>query len=80
MTRNSSSPWLSALVLALVAAPAALVAQSSTTSAINGVVRDPQGNPLAGALVRISSSTMIGGEKAMKTSENGSYRFSALPP
>ena len=47
MTRNTSSPWLSALVLALVAAPAALVAQTSTTAALAGVIRDAAGNPVA---------------------------------
>jgi hypothetical protein len=78
MTRTSRS--LSTLVLALVAAPAVLVAQGTTTSALTGLVRDPAGKPLAGALVRIASSAMIGGEKSVRTSENGSYRFPMLVP
>ena len=80
MTRNTSSPWLSALVLALVAAPAALVAQTSTTAALAGVIRDAAGNPVAGAKVRISSDAMIGGEKVTVSAANGAYRFSALAP
>ena len=67
-------------MLALVATPAALLAQSSTTSALTGLVRDAKGKPLPGATVRISSSAMIGGEKVMRTAENGTYRFPMLPP
>jgi hypothetical protein len=63
-----------------VAAPVALLAQSNTTAALNGVVRDPKGSPLAGATVRISSPALIGGERAFRTAENGSYRFPVLPP
>lgn len=80
MARNTGNSRFSALALALVAAPVALMAQSSTTSAMTGVVRDPKGNPLAGATIRISSPSMIGGEKTTKSTENGSYRFSVLPP
>lgn len=74
------SRHLSALVLTLVASPAILMGQGATTSALMGLVRDPQGAPLPGATVRIASSSLIGGEKVMKTTANGSYRFPALPP
>jgi len=79
MPRHGKSLF-SALVLALVAAPAALMAQSASTSALTGVVKDPKGAPLVGATVRISSPTTIGGERAVKTSDNGSYRFPMLAP
>ena len=78
MARNSGNFRFSALVLALVAAPAALVAQTSTTAALAGVIRDPAGNPLAGAKVRITSDSMIGGEKVTVTAANGAYRFSEI--
>lgn len=68
------------LALILAASPALLQAQGATTSALSGLVRDPSGRPVAGALVRISSPAMIGGEKVARTSENGSYRFPVLPP
>lgn len=68
------------LALILAASPALLHAQGATTSALSGLVRDPSGRPVAGALVRISSPAMIGGEKVARTSENGSYRFPVLPP
>ncbi len=80
MARGKSFTGFSALMLALVATPAALLAQSSTTSALTGLVRDAKGKPLPGATVRISSSAMIGGEKVMRTAENGTYRFPMLPP
>ena len=80
MFRSTGISRYGALVLALVAGPAALFAQSSTTSALAGVVRDPSGKPLSGALVRISSPGMMGGERTTITSENGSYRFPVLPP
>jgi len=80
MARGKGFTGFSALMLALVATPAALMAQSTTTSALTGLVRDANGHPLAGAVIRITSPTMIGGEKVMKTAENGSYRFPMLPP
>ena len=80
MARRSGSSQFSALVLALVAAPVALLAQSNTTAALTGMVRDPKGAPLAGATVRITSVALIGGERNTRTSENGSFRFGAIPP
>ena len=80
MARRSGSSQFSALVLALVAAPVALLAQSNTTAALTGTVRDPKGAPLAGATVRVTSVVLIGGERNTKTSENGSFRFGAIPP
>jgi len=77
---RSSRTSLPLLAFLLVAAPAALSAQGATTSALAGIVRDSSGKPLAGALVRITSSAMIGGERSARTSENGSYRFPMLVP
>ncbi len=71
---------LTVLALGLVAVPTALVAQTSSTAALAGTIRDSAGHPVAGAVVRISSAAMIGGEKTATTSANGAYRFAALPP
>ena len=72
---------LCAITLLLAgAAPGALVAQGITTSALMGTVRDPSGKPIAGALVRVSSPSLIGGERTLRTKENGTYRFAVLPP
>ena len=80
MARNSGSFRFSALVLALVAAPAALMAQGTTTSALSGTVVDHTGKPVPGALVRVSSDSLIGGSRATATAENGRYRIPMLPP
>lgn len=78
MPRSRGS--LTLFAFALVAVPTALVAQTSSTAALGGVIKDASGKPVAGALVRINSVTMIGGEKSTVSAENGVYRFSALPP
>jgi len=46
----------------------------------NGLVRDSGGKPLAGAAVRVTSPSLIGGEKSVTTAENGTYRMAGLPP
>jgi hypothetical protein len=80
MARIVGNARFTALALALAACPVAVLAQSTTTSGLTGTVRDPKGNPLQGALVRITSPVLIGGERSARTSENGSYRLGALPP
>ena len=80
MTRSSGSTRLSALVLALVACPVALLAQSSTTAALTGLVKDHKGAPFAGATVRIGSESLIGGERVVRTAQNGTYRIPMLAP
>lgn len=79
MPRHGKSLF-SALVLALVAAPAALVAQSTTSSALTGTILDQNGKPVVGALVRVTSDSLIGGSRTAVTAENGRYRIPILPP
>ncbi len=80
MARTSGSSRFSALVLALVACPVALMAQSSTTAALTGSVRDPQGRPLAEAKISVTSDSLIGGSRVVVTGPQGGFRISALPP
>jgi hypothetical protein len=80
MAKIFSLNHISALAIALVASAPSLVAQSVTTSAMSGTVRNAQGQPVAGATVRASSPALIIGERATKTSDNGQYRFPLLPP
>lgn len=80
MASPSGNSRFSALILALVAAPAALLAQSTTSSALSGTVLDPAGRPVAGALVRVTSDALIGGSRTAATAENGRYRIPILPP
>ncbi len=69
---------LSPLALVLTAAP--LLAQGTTTSALQGHIQDPGGQPVAGAVVRIKSDALIGGERFTTAASNGSFRFPSLPP
>ncbi len=80
MTRSSGNSRFSALVLALVACPVALVAQGTTTSALSGTVTDNTGKPLQGALIRVTSDSLIGGSRTTTTADNGRYRIPMLPP
>jgi Carboxypeptidase regulatory-like domain len=50
------------------------------TGALIGTVKDAQGGVLAGALVRVSSPSLIGGSATLITNEKGQLRFPALPP
>ncbi len=80
MTRSSGTSQFSALVLALVAAPVALLAQGTTTSAFSGTIVDHTGKPVQGAVVRLASEALIGGSRTTATAENGRYRLPMLPP
>src|SRR5687767_10964567 len=50
------------------------------TGALIGTVKDAQGGVLAGAIVRVSSPSLIGGPATLSTNEKGQLRFLALPP
>jgi hypothetical protein len=80
MARRSGISRYSSILLALVAAPAALMAQGTTTSALTGTVTDPTGKPIGGATVRVASESLIGGARSVVTAANGRYRIPMLPP
>ncbi len=73
-------PFSKRSLLIVAAAPAILMAQGTTTAAVTGTVRDAQGKPVAGAVVRLSSPALIGGERKVTTNTNGGYRMPLLPP
>jgi hypothetical protein len=50
------------------------------TGTLIGTVKDDQGGVLSGAVVRVSSSALIGGPATLATNEKGQLRFPALPP
>ena len=80
MNSSSGNRRFSAIILALIACPVALIAQSNTTAALTGVVKSPKGVPMANATVRLSSASLIGGERVVRTAENGTYRVPMLAP
>lgn len=50
-----------------------------TTGSMKGLVSDPDGKPVPGATVTITSRSLIGGSKVDITNEEGAFRFPALP-
>ena len=50
------------------------------SGALIGTLTDTQGGVLAGAVVRVSSSALIGGTQRMTTDGRGQLRFPVLPP
>jgi len=67
--------WLIVLVLL----PGISRAQG-LTGALVGLVKDSQGGVLSGAVVRIASPALIGGELRTVSSAEGVWRFPVLPP
>ncbi|MEZ4365901.1 MAG: TonB-dependent receptor [Kofleriaceae bacterium] len=54
-------------------------AQSSTTGAVKGQVKDQDGAPLAGVVVTAASPSLQGTQSAF-TEDNGTYLLTGLPP
>ena len=67
------------LAIACVLVPWITVAQG-LTGALIGTVTDEAGGVISGAVVRISSPALIGGELTTKTDERGQLRFPSVPP
>ncbi|MBI3401648.1 MAG: TonB-dependent receptor [Acidobacteria bacterium] len=72
---------VSALVgfIAMTAGPAFAQTVGATTGAVNGKVSDATGGVMPGVTVTISSPAMQG-VRTTVTSEDGAYRFPAIPP
>ncbi len=71
--------WLVVLVITLLIAPS-LFAQVELNSAIQGVVKDPQGAVVAGATVELSGSAIMTGKLTTTSDSSGYYRFDNLRP
>ena len=50
------------------------------TGALIGTAKDDQGGVLPGAVVRVSSTALIGGAARMTTNDKGQWHFPSLPP
>jgi hypothetical protein len=68
------------IVLALTAAPAAVFAQSATSGAIAGVVRDTTGAVLPGVTVEAASPALIEKVRVAVTDDQGNYKIVDLRP
>ena len=74
---KSLGAWSIAVACAMLPRVAA---SQDLTGAIIGTVKDAGGGVLPGALVRVTSSSVLGGPITVTTNERGQMRFAALPP
>jgi hypothetical protein len=65
-------------LLALIFLCGMVYSQITTTGAIEGNVKDPEGNPLPGVKVVLSSPGLIGGAQTKITDPEGKFRFIGL--
>ena len=80
-TRRASVLRVLAMGLALASLPGSEIPfAQGLTGALIGTVTDAQGGVLSGAVVRISSPALIGGELTTKTDQRGELRFPSVPP
>src|SRR5215831_6910703 len=70
---------LAVLVCALLMVPTLYGQVDYSTATLRGTVADPNGAVIAGATVTATNAS-TGIAREVKTSSDGSYRFSALPP
>lgn len=75
---NTRKIFTLALVLGIMTLSLAALA-AEQTGKINGTVYDPDGVPLAGVTVQVSSPNLMGKRK-VQTAEDGSFLFFGLPP
>src|SRR5262245_26890510 len=78
MTNKALIRIISIAALAAFALPGAAFAQE-LTGVLVGTVKDQQGAVIAGAVVRVQSTALIGGPRVATTDEKGRLRFAELP-
>ena len=69
---------LTVIAGALLLASTKLFGQSSETAAIVGRLTAANAQPIAGAIVSVDSSKLIGGPRTAETTKDGSYRITGL--
>src|SRR5258706_12094242 len=57
-----------------------IIAAQEVTGTLIGGVHDAQGGAVRGAVVRVGSPALIGGQQMLTTNQKGQLRFPALPP
>jgi hypothetical protein len=66
--------------LALIVLPAMVYPQDVQTGSITGVVRTPDGEPLAGVIVLLKGSALMIPDIDAVSNKAGVYHFASLPP
>src|SRR5262249_44652216 len=79
MKRLTKSCLLSAIFVVWMAFVSANAQVDSSTATLKGSVVDPQGAVVAGATVTVTN-TATGISKSVRTTEDGAYQITALPP
>ena len=80
-TRRASVLQVLAMGVAIAFLPASgITFAQGLTGALIGTVTDTAGGVISGAVVRISSPALIGGELTTKTDDRGELRFPSVPP
>jgi len=79
MNRLVASLLIPLLVLGLASMAGAQGGGASSTGVIQGRVTDAQGAVLPGVTVLAASASMLGQQTAV-SSDNGNFRFPAVPP
>jgi len=72
------SRWLIPLVSVCCVLALATSALAQTKGTLRGRVEDPDGSPLPGVVVTVSSDALIEGSRSMTTGINGMFNFSGL--
>ncbi|MCX7894561.1 MAG: carboxypeptidase regulatory-like domain-containing protein [Thermoanaerobaculum sp.] len=67
-------------ILGTLSWASAALAQGPITGTLEGVLKDPEGGVLPGALVTVSSPALVQGQLRTVTDLRGQFRFPALPP
>jgi Flp pilus assembly protein TadD len=80
--KRASSPWPSAVLLAVLLGTPAVQAQLNTASAIRGQVKDAQGQPIPGVNVELEfkGESRVKIVKKTVTDKKGGYIYSGLLP
>lgn len=71
--------WILLVIVALTSQPPSLLSQSAGTGALTGTVRDVGGGVVPGVTVTVTSAD-TNQTRTSLTTEDGTYRFSLLPP
>jgi hypothetical protein len=79
MTYGRTSTLLVLVFVAAVALPATIHAQGVQTGVLSGIVKDPDGLPVPGATVTVTSPALQG-ERFVVTDQIGAYIIRGLPP
>jgi hypothetical protein len=79
-TFGARRSWRLLAAAAMLLCPVGARAGQGLTGALIGTVTDEHGGVLAGAQIRVSSPSLIGGSVGQTTNQKGQLRFPVLPP